>query len=402
MGSFLDSLPNSGIVRIRELMYAVERPFRLDQGDPSFDAPGTMKDAMRAAIDANQTHYLQTAGLPRLKELLAAKLRERNAVPVADAEDVLVTNGGVHGIYLAAQALVEPGDEVIVPDPEWPPATLAMLAARASVVRCPLRPSLGWRLDVDELASKIGPRTKGLYLNSPNNPSGGVLTRDDIERIADLARAHGLWVISDEAYEDLVYDGAAHVSIASLPGMYERTVPVYTLSKTYAATGVRVGYLAVRDERLRDRVQKLLFLTTSNVSSISQHGAIGALEGSQDIVELYRSELQARRDLFYAGIREAAGHVFTGDPPPGAFYAFMRIDPAWAPPAGIAATSRSWAMVEHLVAQGRIGCVPGVDFGPASEGYVRFCFARDREELQGALREMKRLFAQGALTASRQ
>jgi aspartate aminotransferase len=392
MGTSLDSLPNSGIVRIRELMYAVDRPFRLDQGDVSFDAPGTMKAAMHAAIDTNQTHYLQTAGLPRLKELLAGKLRAQNGVPVAGAEDVLVTNGGVHGIYLAAQALVEPGDEVVVPDPEWPPATLAMMAAGASVVRCPLHRSIGWRLDVDELASKVGVRTKGLYLNSPNNPTGGMLTRDDLDRIADLARARDLWVISDEAYEDVVYDGARHVSIASLPGMYERTVPVCTLSKTYAATGVRVGYLAVRDERLRDRMQKLLFLTTSNVSSISQHGAIGALEGSQAVVEAYRSELQARRDLFYAGIREAAGHIFTGDPPAGAFYAFLRIDPSWAPPAG-AAASRSWAMAEFLIGQGRIGCVPGVDFGPAGEGYVRFCFARDREELHGALREMQRLFA---------
>jgi aspartate aminotransferase len=394
MGTFLDSLPNSGIVRIRELMYAVDRPFRLDQGDLSFDAPGTMKAAMRAAIDTNQTHYLQTAGLPRLKALLAAKLRARNGVPVGDAAEVLVTNGGVHGIYLAAQALVEPGDEVIVPDPEWPPATLAMLAAGAAVVRCPLHASLGWRLDVDELASKIGPRTKGLYVNSPNNPTGGVLTRVDLERMAGLARAHDLWVISDEAYEDVLYDGARHVSIASLPGMYERTVPVCTLSKTYAATGVRVGYLAVSDERIRDRVQKILFLTTSNVSSISQHGAVGALEGSQDVVEAYRSELQARRDLFYAGIREAAGHVFSGEPPAGAFYAFLRIDPSWAPPAGAAAASRSWAMAEFLIGQGRIGCVPGVDFGPAGEGYVRFCFAREREELEGALREMRRLFAE--------
>ena len=171
-------------------------------------------------------------------------------------------------------------------------------------------------------------------MNSPNNPTGGVLTRGDLERIADLARAHDLWVISDESYEDVLYDGAEHVSIASLPGMYERTVPVCTFSKTYAATGVRVGYLAVRDERLRDRLQKLLFLTTSNVSSISQYGAIGALEGSQDIVDAYRSELQARRDLFYAGIRDAAGHVFSGEPPAGAFYAFLRIDPSWAPPAG--------------------------------------------------------------------
>jgi aspartate aminotransferase len=393
MGTHIDSLPNSGIVRIRELMYAVDRPFRLDQGDVSFDAPDTMKAAMRAAIDTNQTHYLQTAGLPRLKSLLAAKLRERNGVPVADSEDVLVTNGGVHGIYLAAQALVEPGDEVVVPDPEWPPATLAMLAARASVVRCPLHASLGWRLDVDELASKIGPRTKGLYLNSPNNPTGGMLAAGDLERIADLARAHGLWVISDEAYEDVVYDGARHVSIASLPGMYERTVPVCTLSKTYAATGVRVGYMAVRDGRLRDRLQKILFLTTSNVSSISQHGAIGALEGSQAVVEVYRAELQARRDLFYEGIREAAGHVFSGEPPAGAFYAFLRIDPSWTPPSGAAPASRSWAMAEFLIGQGRIGCVPGVDFGPTGEGYVRFCFARDREELEGALREMKRLFA---------
>ena len=393
MGTFLDSLPNSGIVRIRELMYALDQPFRLDQGDVSFDAPGTMKAAMHAAIDANQTHYLQTAGLPRLKALLAAKLRARNGVPVDDAEDVLVTNGGVHGIYLAAQALVEPGDEVIVPDPEWPPATLAMLAAHATVVRCPLHPSLGWRLDVDELASKIGPRTKGLYLNSPNNPTGGVLTPGDLERIADLARAHDLWVISDESYEDVLFDGARHVSIASLPEMYERTVPVCTFSKTYAATGVRVGYLAVRDERVRDRLQKLLFLTTSNVSSISQHGAVGALEGPQDVVEAYRSELQARRDLFYAGIREAAGHVFSGEPPAGAFYAFLRIGPSWAPPAGSATASRSWAMAEFLIGQGRIGCVPGVDFGPAGEGYVRFCFAREREELAGALCEMKGLFA---------
>jgi aspartate aminotransferase len=393
MGSLLDSLPDSGIVRIRELMYAVDRPFRLDQGDPSFDVPETMKDAMRAAIDTNQTHYLQTAGLPRLKALLAAKLRERNSVPVRSAEDVLVTNGGVHGIYLAAQALVEPGDEVIVPDPEWPPATLAMLAARAVVVRCPLHASLGWRLDVDELASKIGPRTKGLYLNSPNNPTGGVLTRGDLECIADLAGAHDLWVISDESYEDVLYDGVQHVSIASLPGMYERTVPVCTLSKTYAATGVRVGYLAARDERLRDRLQKILFLTTSNVSSISQHGAMGALEGSQAVVETYRSELQARRDLFYAGVADAAGHVLSGEPPAGAFYAFLRIDPSWAPPADAASLSRSWAMAEFLIGHGRIGCVPGVDFGPTGEGYVRFCFAREREELEGALREMKRLFA---------
>jgi len=166
---------------------------------------------------------------------------------------------------------------------------------------------------------------------------------------------------------------------------------MFTFSKTYAATGLRLGYLVVSNPAWRARVMKLLGLTTNNVSSIVQYGGIGVLEGAQDIVEQHRAELQARRDLFYAGVRDAAGHVFSGTPPPGAFYAFLRIDPSWTPPAGTTQGSRSWAMVEHLIARGRIGCVPGVDFGPAGEGYVRFCFARDREELEGALASMKGL-----------
>ena len=269
MGTSLDSVPISGIVRIRELMYALDRPFRLDQGDVSFDAPETMKAAMRAAIDANQTHYLQTAGLPRLKALLAEKLRAQNGMPVAlrrrgagdqrrRARDLPRRAGACRARRRGDRA----GPRVAAGDartcwrraPRWCGARCTRRSAGASM-------STRWR-------RASAPRTKGLYLNSPNNPTGGVFTRGDVERLADLARERDLWVISDEAYEDVLFDGAEHVSIASLPGMYERTVPVCTFSKTYAATGVRVGYLAARDERLRDRLQKLLFLTTSNVSSI--------------------------------------------------------------------------------------------------------------------------------------
>ncbi len=392
MGAFLDSVPTSGIIRIRDLMYSVEQPFRLDQGDLSFDAPESFKAAAKAAIDANHTHYLQTSGLPRLQQLLAEKLRSKNRIPIGDPDEVMMSNGGVHALYLACQALVEPGDEVLVPDPIWPQMYSSLMAARAEPVRVALHESRGWRYDFDEFASRVTPRTRGIYLNSPHNPTGGVLTREDMERVAAIAHAHNLWVIADEAYEDVLFDGTGHVSLASLPGMHDRTVSVFTFSKTYAVTGVRMGYLVSKAGPIQNRIRKLLGLTTNNVSSIVQYGAIGALEGSQEVVERYRQELQARRDIFYDGLRKAAGHVFSGTPPRGAFYAFPKIDAAWQIPAGVKAESRSWAMVEHLIARGRVGCVPGVDFGPHGEDHLRFCFARSRAELEGALESIRRVF----------
>jgi len=303
-----------------------------------------------------------------------------------------MTSGGVHALYLSCQSMVEPGDEVLIPDPVWPQMLSSLVAAGATPVRVPLREELGWRFDLDELAAGVTPRTRGIYVNSPGNPAGGVFPRGDMERVAALAREHDLWVIADEAYEDVVFDGREHVCIASLPGMHDRTSSIFTFSKTYAATGLRIGYLTTGNAAWRARVAKLLGMTINNVSSVVQYGGIGVLEGDQGIVGEYRAELQARRDLFYAGIRDAAPHVFAGDPPAGAFYAFLRIDPSWKPPAGAAGASRSWAMVEHLIGRGRIGCVPGIDFGPASEGCVRFCFARDREELRGAIAAMEELF----------
>jgi aspartate/methionine/tyrosine aminotransferase len=393
MGQFLETIPFSGIIRIRDMMYSVKDPFRLDQGDVSFDAPETVKAAMRRAIDENRSHYLQTTGVPRLLELLAEKLRTRNGIPIGSPDEILVTTGGIHALFILCQALLEPGDEVIVPDPEWPPAAGNIRLAHGVAVPCPLHESRGWRYDLDELASKVTPKTRAIYVNSPGNPTGGVLTREDIQAIAALAERHDLWIISDEAYEDVVYEGAEHVSAASLPGMYDRTISFYTFSKTYAMTGLRLGYVAAKDATLRDRMKKALFYTASNVASVVQFGGIGALEGSQAAVAEFRTELQTRRDLFYQGIRETAGDVFSGEPPKGAFYAFLRINPDWVPPSGKRGASLSWAMTEYLISEGRIGCVPGADFGAHGEGYLRFCFARDRKELSGALASMSALFA---------
>jgi len=391
MGQFLDSVPFSGIIRIRDMMYSVADPFRLDQGDVSFDAPDTVKSAMRRAIDENRTHYLQTTGVPRLLELLAEKMRRQNGTPIGSPDEVMVTTGGIHAIYIVCQALLEPGDEVILPDPAWPPAVSNVLAAQGAVVPCPLHEGLGWRYDLDEFESKITPRTRAIYVNSPHNPTGGVLTRTDVERIAEIVRERNLWLISDEAYEDVIYDGGEHVSPASLPGMYERTIPVYTFSKSHAMTGLRLGYVAAKDPKVRERMKKVLFLSASNVASVVQFGGIGALEGSQEFTGAFREELRARRDLFYDGIGRHAAGVLSGTPPRGAFYAFLKIDPSWEPDR--LQPSVSWAMTEKLIQQGRIGCVPGVDFGSRGEGYVRFCFARERRELEGALASMGALFA---------
>jgi aspartate aminotransferase len=390
MATYLDSVPLSGIIRIRDMMYSVTDPFRLDQGDVSFDSPDTVKSAMVRAIAENKTHYVLTAGLPRLRELIAAKLRDKNRIANVDPEEVLVTNGGIHGLHIVCQALLEPGDEVLVPGLEWPPTPGHVRLAQAVPVACPLYEARGWRYDLDEVESKITRKTRALYVNSPNNPTGGVLTRADLERLAAMAIAHDLWVISDEAYEDVVFEGE-HVSIASLPGMYERTIPFYTFSKSYAMTGLRLGYVAIKNEALRERARKVLFYTASNISSVIQYGGIGALEGSQACIEDFRTELRARRDFFYDAIAELGTEFFSGAPPAGAFYAFLRIGrDAPAAPGG---ESISWRTVEYLIKYGRIGCVPGVDFGASGEGYIRFCFARDRQELTGALESMRRLCA---------
>jgi len=388
MGKFYDSVPVSAIVRIRDMMYTVKDPFRLDQGDVSFDAPDTFKQAVAKAMTENRTHYLPTAGIPPLRKAFAAKMQKKDGIPIGSEEEVLVSNGGTHGLYAVFHALLEPGDEVIIPEPEWPP-TMAMVKAAGGVpVQVPLREELGWRWNITDVEKAITPKTRVLYLNSPNNPSGGVLTRKDIEQLAQIARDRNLWVVSDEAYEDVVYKGE-HVSIASLPGMYDRAIPVYTLSKSYAITGVRVGYFAIKDPALRDRALKIILYTTSNVSSIAQYGALGAMEGSQQCIADFKTELLIRRDMFYKGLQEAAPGVFSGTPPDGAFYAFVKINADWAKSAGITGPSLSWAMAEHLIKHARIGCVPGVDFGAGCEGYMRFCTCRSREELTGALASMK-------------
>jgi aspartate/methionine/tyrosine aminotransferase len=304
----------------------------------------------------------------------------------------MVTNGGIHGLYVIFHGLLEPGDEVLCADPMWPATRGTIQSAQGVPIDCPLYESRRWRPDLDELESKVTQKTRAILLNSPQNPTGGLLTQADIERIAAIAQEHDLWVISDEAYEDIVFDGERHVSIASLPGMYNRTISVYTFSKSYAMTGLRLGYFAIKDPVIADRIKKVLYYTCSNTGTVVQWGGVGGLEDAKNQVEAYRVELQARRDLFYEGIRELGSGVLSGEPPKGAFYAFFCFDEAGRTEGYTGSPeSLSWALVEYLIKEGRIGCVPGADFGTHGEGYIRLAFGKNRDELTGALASMKAL-----------
>jgi aspartate/methionine/tyrosine aminotransferase len=391
MGASLDSVPLSGIVRIREMMFDVQNPYRLDQGDMSFAAPECLKCGIVEALGRDETHYGQTAGVPRLRELLAHKVRTHNGIP-ATPEQVLVANGGQHALFVLWQCLLEAGDEVILPDPWWPPAHAHIALARGVPVGCPLREELGWRWDADELARKITPRTRAIYLNTPHNPTGGVLGRSELQSIVDLAEHHDLTIVSDEAYEDYAFT-TPHVSIASLPGAATRTFTIFTFSKSYAVTGLRLGYLIA--PHMHERLHKLAFYTASNVCTIVQHGGIAALENGRAAIQEFAKEIERRRTLFFAGLERLAGGLFTGAAPAGAVFAFLRVSPEWRARAKYETPSEqspSWAIAEYLIRRGRVGCVPGVDFGPNGEGYIRFCIARERGELVGALESIGQIF----------
>ncbi len=387
MAEVIDRVELSGIVLVRDAILKLDKPYRLESGEPSFDVPDHIKEAMVRALRDNHTHYVASPGIPQLRSAIAAKSREVNGIPVGGVAETIVTNGGMHALYCLFQALLEPGDEVLIPDPTWVCVQHLITLCGGVVRRVPLHREKGWTFEPEEIRAAITPRTRALMINSPHNPTGGVLTRADQEAIAAIvAENPQITVVSDEAYEHVIYDGETHVSFASLPGMYERTASVFTFSKSYAMTGLRLGYVVTPDRQIMDRMQKLVLYTSNGVNSITQWGGVAALTGPQECVEEFRREYQQRRDIFYAGLAEIP--VFEGEIPKGAFYAFVRVADDWRAPDG---RQGSWAMTEYLL-KARVGSSPGVIFGPSGENYLRFSTACQRDDLTGALEAMRGLF----------
>ena len=353
----------------------------LQIGEPDFDTPDNVRAAAKLAIDEGLTHYPPYAGLPELRAAIAADTTERRGFAV-EPSNVFVTVGGKGVMVYAIMALVDPGDEVIVPDPGYPIYDSITRFVGGTSVPIPIRQENDFRLDIDELASLITPRTKLLVINSPANPTGGVLTRGDIERIAELALRHDLVVLSDEIYSRILYDGAEHHSIAALDGMAERTITLDGFSKTYAMTGWRLGYAVVPDWLVKAYGQ-LIINTISGATAFAQAGAIEALRGPQADVDAMVREFRARRDLIVDGLNEIPG--FDCLRPQGAFYVFPDIS-------GTGLTGAELA--EGLLQEAGVCVLAGTAFGGVGTHHIRISYANSRANLTEALDRIKAFVGQ--------
>lgn len=353
----------------------------LQIGEPDFDTPANVREAAKRALDEGATHYAPFAGIPALRAAIAADVTARKGFP-ADPSQVFVTVGGKGVMVYAILGLVDPGDEVIVPDPGYPIYESLTRFVGATPVPIPIRMANDFRLDVDELESLITPRTRMVVINSPANPTGGVLTRHDLERIAELANRHDLWVLDDEIYARILYDGAEHVSIASLPGMAERTVVLDGFSKTYAMTGWRLGY-AVVPTSLIPTYSQLVINTISCAPTFAQVGAVEALTGPQDAVDAMVVEFKARRDLIVDGLNAIPG--IRCAKPVGAFYVFPEVSGT-----GVSGS----VMADRLLHEAGVCVLAGTAFGGIGTDHIRVSYANSRENLTEALGRIGR-FVEG-------
>jgi aspartate/methionine/tyrosine aminotransferase len=367
------------LARAQALERAGRSIIHLEIGEPDFDTPAHIKEAAKRALDEGWTHYGPAAGLPELREAIAKHVSETRGVPVA-ADEVVVTPGAKPIMFFAVLALVDAGDEVVYPDPGFPIYASAVNFAGGVPVPVPLREETGFGLDLDELERRLSPRTRLLILNSPQNPTGGVLDRAQLERIAALARDRGIPVLADEVYRQFLYEGEC-VSILALPGMRDLTILLDGFSKTYAMTGWRLGY-GVMPAPLAAQVARLMVNSASCTASFVQMAGLAALQGDQTCVTRMVAEFRRRRDLVVEGLNQLPGVRCAR--PRGAFYAFPNISRLGRPAREVA---------ERLLDEAGVAVLPGTAFGTYGEGYLRLSYAASEANLRAALERMRPVFA---------
>ncbi|HLQ33165.1 MAG TPA: pyridoxal phosphate-dependent aminotransferase [Chloroflexota bacterium] len=346
----------------------------LEIGEPDFPTPAHITEAAIEALRGGATHYTPSSGIPELREAIAEDAGRRRGIDIRPLE-VVVTPGAKPIMFFGLVSLLNPGEEVVCPDPGFPIYGSVINFLGAKPVPIPLREANDFAFDLDLLRSSVTDRTRLIILNSPQNPTGGVLDRAAIEEIARLAQRHDCWVLSDEIYGRILYEGE-HVSIAALPGMRERTIILDGFSKTYAMTGWRLGY-GIMPEELAEQLAKLVTNSVSCTATFTQHAGIAALQGPQQAVDDMVAEFRARRELVVRGLNEIPGISCRW--PHGAFYAFPNIS-------GLGLSSAELAnllLLEHGVAT-----LSGASFGAAGEGYLRLSYANSQDNLREALRRM--------------
>ena len=375
----LDQVGFSDIVVIRnkvlELRAAGQTVHAFHGGEPFFETPELIKQALYEATEENKTRYAPSSGIAPLRAALVEKLRERNGI-ASSPEQILVTVGGAHALYCAFQSVLDPGTDCLLFSPYWTPIADMIRGAEARPVYVPTAEAR--REGMTAILERLtGPEARAIYYNTPQNPSGVVFTRGEAEQVAEFAKRRNLVVIADEAYEDLVYDGE-HVSIASLPGMAERTITTFTFSKSYAMTGWRVGY-AVAQEPFMTAMRKMALYSTNGVATMVQWAGVEALKVSPDFRQKRLAEYRERRDALVGGLNEIGLECAL---PAGAFYAFPSI-------ARLDTDSRRAAAL--LLEKAHVATVPGIVFGSQGEGHVRFSYSTSMAAIEQGLAALRRL-----------
>ena len=359
------------LVKARALEATGKDVVHLEIGEPDFDTPRHIIEAAKEALDQGYTHYGPSAGLPELREAVAHDVAQSRGIAVRP-EQVVVTPGAKPIMFYVLLALAELGDEVIYPNPGFPIYESVIRFVGAKPVPIPLREERHFSLDVNELRDLITPRTRLIIINSPQNPTGGVLPAEDLHAIAEIAVQHGVPVLADEIYSRMVYEGEAQ-SIMVYDGMAELGIILDGFSKTYAMTGWRLGY-GVMPEPLAVHVTRLMTNSNSCTAAFSQRAALAALHGPQEPVDTMMAEFRRRRDVFVEGLNTISG--LRCAMPKGAFYAFPNISTV---------SSSSQEFAHYLLQEGGVAALAGRDFGEYGEGYVRFSYANSLTNLRKAL-----------------
>jgi len=367
----------SGIRIMFAMADKIDGVVNLGIGQPDFDTPAHIRKAAKTALDQGYTRYPPASGFADLRQAVANKLAVENKIQADPDTEIFISVGAMQGIFNIMLHLLNTGDEVLVVDPGYDYYSQIRLFGGVPV-RIAAREENRFKIDPKEVENAITPKTKAFILNTPSNPTGAVFDRDILEQVAALCQKHGIMVISDEPYEHILFDNNEHVSIGSLDGMQDLTVSIYTLSKSYAMTGWRVGYVAAHKAIIAE-MEKLMEHMVSGVTSVAQRAALAAIEGSQDCVKQMVATYANRRDLVIDGLNSIKG--ISCITPESTFYAFANIS---------SLGMSSWEFARHMVEKHKVAMVPGSIFGENGEGFVRISFATSSANLKEALHRIEK------------
>ena len=347
----------------------------LSEGEPYFDTPERIKVAAKEALDAGFVHYISSAGLKELRQAIAEKLRTENKIDVEESE-VIVTVGAKQALFTIFLSVVNQGDEVLIPEPGYVSFQAEVIVAGGKPVSVSLLENRDFRLNEEEIKEKITKKTKVIMVNSPNNPTGAVFPKEDLQMVADIAKDHNMLVVTDEIYEKIIYDGVQHYSTASFPGMKDRTITVNGFSKTYSMTGWRLGYAAANKEIIDNMLKVQQHSVTHPTSFVEKAGIVALRECEEEVKSMVKA-YKERRDYFINELNKT--DKLSCWMPKGAFYAFPKI---------VETKLSSEEFAEHLLKEARVLTVPGTAFGDSGRGYLRIVYSRPMEELEEAIQRI--------------